>query len=83
MRFRSWTQIYAENPVMFVVELGFVLTLIMTILPTAFGDSAQAVAQQHLRLYNGIVCGILFVTVLFANLQSLWRRGAAKRRLPL
>ncbi len=78
MRFRSWTQIYAENPVMFVVELGFVLTLIMTILPTAFGDSAQAVAQQHLRLYNGIVCGILFVTVLFANFAESVAEGRGK-----
>lgn len=67
-----------KNPVMFVVELGFVLTLIMTILPTAFGDSAQAVAQQHLRLYNGIVCGILFVTVLFANFAESVAEGRGK-----
>ena len=67
-----------KNPVMFVVELGFVLTMIMTILPTAFGDSAQAVAQQHLRLYNGIVCGILFVTVLFANFAESVAEGRGK-----
>ena len=50
-----------KNPVMFVVEIGFVISLIMTIFPTIFGDDSS------LRIYNGIVTVILFVTILFAN----------------
>ena len=34
---------------MFVVEIGFVLAMVMTIMPTVFGDDST------LRLYNGIV----------------------------
>ena len=50
-----------KNPVMFVVEVGFAVALLLTIAPTLFGD------ESSLRIYNGIVAFILFVTVLFAN----------------
>ena len=50
-----------KNPVMFVVEIGFVISLIMTIFPTIFGDDSS------LRIYNGIVTVILFITILFEN----------------
>lgn len=67
-----------KNPVMFVVEIGFILTLVMTIIPTIFGDSAQTVAENHLRIYNGMVCVILFITVLFANFAESVAEGRGK-----
>src|SRR5579863_3598617 len=50
-----------KNPVMFVVELGAVLTLIVTIDPGFFGGGVAS------RAYNFIVTVILVLTVLFAN----------------
>jgi K+-transporting ATPase ATPase B chain len=50
-----------RNPVMFVVEIGAVLTLMLTISPTIFGSAAAT------RGYNFIVTIILVLTVLFAN----------------
>ncbi len=50
-----------RNPVMFVVEIGAVLTLLLTISPTIFGGTAAS------RGYNLIVTVILVLTVLFAN----------------
>lgn len=64
-----------KNPVMFVVEVGFVLTLLMTIVPTIFGDDASLV---YLRIYNGIVCAVLFITVLFANFAESVAEGRGK-----
>ncbi|MEG2420029.1 MAG: potassium-transporting ATPase subunit KdpB [Oscillospiraceae bacterium] len=64
-----------KNPVMFVVELGFVLTLLLTSFPALFGDSGEL---GSLRLYNGIVCGILLLTVLFANFAEAVAEGRGK-----
>ena len=64
-----------KNPVMFVVEVGFVLTLLMTIVPTIFGDDASL---GYLRIYNGIVCAVLFITVLFANFAESVAEGRGK-----
>ena len=50
-----------RNPVMFVVEIGAFLTLLLTISPTIFGGAAAS------RGYNLIVTVILVLTVLFAN----------------
>jgi len=50
-----------RNPVMFVVEIGAVLTLMLTIDPTIFGG---AVASSG---YNLLVTIILILTVWFAN----------------
>ena len=61
-----------KNPVMFVVEIGFVISLIMTIFPTIFGDDSS------LRIYNGIVTVILFVTILFANFAEAVAEGRGK-----
>ena len=36
-----------KNPVMFVVEIGFFIALVLTIFPTVFGDDST------LRVYNG------------------------------
>lgn len=61
-----------KNPVMFVVEIGFVIVLMMTFFPTVFGDSSD------LRIYNGIVAAVLFVTVLFANFAEAVAEGRGK-----
>ncbi|HLG74585.1 MAG TPA: potassium-transporting ATPase subunit KdpB [Chloroflexota bacterium] len=50
-----------RNPVMFVVEIGSLLTLLLTISPTIFGSAAAS------RSYNLVVTVILVLTVLFAN----------------
>lgn len=61
-----------KNPVMFVVEIGFLITLVLTFVPTLFGGSEQY------RIYNGIVAAILFVTVLFANFAESVAEGRGK-----
>ena len=60
-----------KNPVMFVVEIGFVIALILTIVPDLFGGGGQ-------RTYNLIVSVILFVTVLFANFAESVAEGRGK-----
>jgi len=62
-----------KNPVMFVVEIGFVITLFLTFFPNAFGDSGQ-----NIRAYNGIVSLILLITVLFANFAEAVAEGRGK-----
>lgn len=61
-----------KNPVMFVVEIGFFVTLLLTVVPTIFGDEAS------LRVYNGIVAVILLITVLFANFAEAVAEGRGK-----
>lgn len=61
----------AKNPVMFVVEVGFVVTLILTFFPGLFGTQANPV-------YNGVVCAILFFTILFANFAEALAEGRGK-----
>jgi len=60
-----------KNPVMFVVEVGFALTLLASIFPNIYGDNGN-------RLYNGIVTVILFITVLFANFAEAVAEGRGK-----
>ena len=62
-----------KNPVMFVVEIGFVITLALCFVPNLFGDTGA-----HLRLYNVIVSVILLVTVLFANFAEAVAEGRGK-----
>lgn len=64
-----------KNPVMFVVEVGCVITLLLSFFPNLFGDVAQG---TNLRTYNNIVCGVLFVTVLFANFAESVAEGRGK-----
>ena len=64
-----------KNPVMFVVEVGCVITLLLSFFPNLFGDVAQ---DTNLRAYNSIVCGVLFVTVLFANFAESVAEGRGK-----
>ena len=62
-----------KNPVMFVVEIGFFITLILSVFPDLFGNGGE-----NLRAYNCIVCAILFVTVLFANFAESVAEGSGK-----
>ena len=64
--------LYTSNPVMFVVELGFFITLVLTIFPTLFGEGGEN------RIYNGIVTVVLFITVLFANFAESVAEGRGK-----
>ena len=63
-----------KNPVMFVVEVGLFITLILSIFPSLFGDQAAS----NLRTYNIIVSIILFITVLFANFAESVAEGRGK-----
>ena len=62
-----------KNPVMFVVEIGFLITLLLTIVPGLFGEG-----DTGLRTYNLIVSLILLVTVLFANFAESVAEGRGK-----
>lgn len=62
-----------KNPVMFVVEIGFATTLLLTFLPHLFGDKGN-----NLSVYNFIVAIILFVTVIFANFAEAVAEGRGK-----
>ena len=62
-----------KNPVMFVVEIGFLITLLLTIVPGLFGEG-----DTGLRTYNLIVSIILLVTVLFANFAESVAEGRGK-----
>ena len=62
-----------KNPVMFVVEIGFVIALVLSVFPNLFGGDNDA-----LRGYNMIVAVILFITVLFANFAESVAEGRGK-----
>lgn len=49
-----------KNPVMFVVEIGTIMTLALTVYPQFFQG-------QEAQWYYGFITGILLFTVLFAN----------------
>lgn len=62
-------RIMVKNPIMFIVEIGFVLTLFLTFLPSAFGNSNVDV------WFNLTVSLILLFTVLFANFAEALAEG--------
>jgi K+-transporting ATPase, B subunit len=59
-----------KNPVMFVVEVGMAVTLILTVFPNA--------VERGNWVYNLIVTVILFVTLLFANFAEAVAEGRGK-----
>jgi len=61
-----------KNPVMFLVEVGAFLTLLLTIWPDLFGASEAG------RGYNFAMFLILFFTVLFANFAEAVAEGRGK-----
>ena len=61
-----------RNPVMFVVEVGVVLTLLLTFQPTIFGAAAAS------RGYNLLITIILVLTVLFATYAEAVAEGRGR-----
>lgn len=72
-----------KNPVMFVVEVGFLITLVLCFVPNLFGD-VQALAGKlpaaSLRTYNVIVTLILLLRSYLQTLPSRWRRDVERPR---
>lgn len=66
-----------KNPVMFVVESGFILVLLLSFFPHLLGSGEG----EHERLYNAIVAFILFVTILFANFAESIAEGRGKAQV--
>ncbi|MFF5817796.1 potassium-transporting ATPase subunit KdpB [Lysinibacillus capsici] len=66
-----------KNPVMFVVEVGFLFVVLLVLFPNMFGS----VVEEHARLYNGIVAILLFVTILFANFAESIAEGRGKAQV--
>ncbi|SEK17689.1 K+-transporting ATPase ATPase B chain [Carnobacterium iners] len=62
-----------KNPVIFVVEIGFFITLLLSFVPDLFGS-----VNTNARTYNMIVTFILFITVLFANFAESVAEGRGK-----
>jgi len=71
-KFDPRTQI--RNPVMFVVWVGTLLTLALTIQPDLFGSSNAS------RLYNATVTVVLALTVWFANFAEALAEGRGKAK---
>ncbi|TBR61479.1 K+-transporting ATPase subunit B [Westiellopsis prolifica IICB1] len=63
-----------KNPVMFLVWVGTLITLAVTIEPDLFGQ----VTEKNPRLFNGIITAILFFTVWFANFAEAIAEGRGK-----
>ena len=67
-------RVQIRNPVMFVVWLGTLVTLALTIAPDLFGPSGAS------RLYNGTVTAVLALTVWFANYAEALAEGRGKAK---
>ncbi|MEA5619119.1 potassium-transporting ATPase subunit KdpB [Cronbergia sp. UHCC 0137] len=63
-----------KNPVMFLVWLGTIATLAVTIYPPLFGT----VNQKNPQLFNGLLTVVLFFTVWFANFAEAIAQGRGK-----
>ncbi len=61
----------ARNPVMFIVEVGALLTTVLFV-----RDLASATTQEN--VFAGLVAGWLWFTVLFANLAEAMAEGRGK-----
>jgi K+-transporting ATPase ATPase B chain len=64
-------RVMIRNPIMFVVELGFIVTLFLAFVPDAFGGSTPV-------WFNVAVAIILLLTVLFANFAEALAEGRGK-----
>ncbi len=63
-----------KNPVMFLVWVGTIVTILVTIDPNLFGPANQ----KNPQLFNGLLSGILFFTVWFANFAEAIAEGRGK-----
>jgi K+-transporting ATPase ATPase B chain len=59
---------------MFLVWVGTIITLFLTIYPELFGPTNQ----KNPYLFNGLLTGILFFTVLFSNFAEAVAEGRGK-----
>jgi len=66
--------VMVKNPVMFIVEIGFVITLLLTIDANLFGGHYGA----GQRAFNLVVCIILLITVVFGNFAEAIAEGRGK-----
>ncbi|WP_172253228.1 potassium-transporting ATPase subunit KdpB [Saccharibacillus deserti] len=64
-------RIMLRNPVMFVVEIGFLVTLLLCFVPDAFGGTVP-------RWFNIVTSIILLLTLLFANFAEALAEGRGK-----
>ena len=67
-------RVQIRNPVMFVVWVGTLVTLALSIQPDLFGPSSAS------RLYNAIVTAVLALTVWFANYAEALAEGRGKAK---
>ncbi|MFS0780251.1 potassium-transporting ATPase subunit KdpB [Bacillus sp. 1P06AnD] len=63
--------VMAKNPIMFVVEIGFVVTFLLSIFPSLFGGESA-------RWFNVTVTLVLLFTILFANFAESLAEGRGK-----
>lgn len=64
-------RVMARNPIMFIVELGFLLTLFLSFVPEALPGSTPV-------WFNIVVSLILLITLLFANFAEALAEGRGK-----
>ena len=64
------------NPVMFLVWVGTIVTLLVTIDPNLFGTVPTDINRE--RVLNGLITAILFFTVIFANFAEAVAEGRGK-----
>ncbi|MCM3747223.1 potassium-transporting ATPase subunit KdpB [Paenibacillus pasadenensis] len=69
--FKLDPRIMIRNPIMFVVELGFLVTLVLVAAPDAFGGGTPL-------WFNACVAAILLITLLFANFAEALAEGRGK-----
>jgi K+-transporting ATPase ATPase B chain len=69
-------RIAVRNPVIFIVWVGTIVTLLLTLDPNLFGTVQADLTQQ--RSLNGAITVILFFTVLFANFSEAISEGRGK-----
>jgi K+-transporting ATPase ATPase B chain len=67
-------KVMVKNPVMFLVWMGTIITLLLTLDPNLFGQ----VTGENQRLFNGLIAVILFFTLLFANFAEAIAEGRGK-----
>ncbi|KAM3089798.1 potassium-transporting ATPase subunit KdpB [Phormidesmis sp. 146-35] len=65
-----------KNPVMFVVWIGTIVTLLVTLDPNLFGTVQGDPGQE--RVLNGLITLILFFTIVFANFAEAVAEGRGK-----
>jgi len=65
-----------SNPVMFIVWVGTIVTLLVTVDPNLFG-TVQTDGNKE-RILNGLITFILFSTVMFANFAEAVAEGRGR-----